>query len=238
MRWCCELVVRKGLDNPSHVAQVQRRCAVSDFACDVGREFPNKSCGGANGRSPEGDEENALARCVFAGGCGFACAGAFVLILDFASACFFVHGRAFAFALFFAAKRINQSSRNQKSCAAQTANQRPVRDAVERVGVRAVHRAGGGDFDEGRQARNYECRKRVGRAFFGNRAHAERTQRHHEGKGVEFAQRARVDEHRANHAHADEQHERDRYEIRKKPKAEATQDKFVVVSKNIKMVNR
>ena len=32
--------------------------------------------------------------------------------------------------------------------------------------------------------------------------------------------------------------ERDRYEIRKKPKAEATQDKFVVVSKNIKMVNR
>lgn len=32
--------------------------------------------------------------------------------------------------------------------------------------------------------------------------------------------------------------ERDRYEIRKKPKAEATQDKFVVVSKNIKMLNR
>lgn len=32
--------------------------------------------------------------------------------------------------------------------------------------------------------------------------------------------------------------ERDRYEMRKKPKAEATQDKFVVVSKNIKMVNR
>lgn len=49
--------------------------------------------------------------------------------------------------------------------------------------------------------------------FSGNRAHAERAKRHHEGKGVEFAQRARVDEHRANHAHADEQHERDRYEI-------------------------
>jgi len=125
MRWCCELVVRKGLDDPSHVAQIQRRCAVSDFACDVGREFPNKSCGGANGRSPKGDEENALARCVFAGGCGFvfACAGASALILDVTSACFFVHARAFAFvharasasiyacvlvfALFFAAIRIN-----------------------------------------------------------------------------------------------------------------------------------
>ena len=127
MRWRCELVVRKGLDNPSHVAQIERRCAVSDFACDVGCEFPNKSCGGANGRSPKGDEENALARCVFVGGCGsiFAYAGASVLILDFASACFFVHARAFAFvrararasasihacvlafALFFAANRIN-----------------------------------------------------------------------------------------------------------------------------------
>lgn len=127
-------------------------------------------------------------------------------VFGFASACFFVHAFALARARAFVlvTKRVNQGAHNQEGRAAQAPHQRPARDAVERVGIRAIHCTCGDDFNEGRKACDHERRKCIGREFFGNCAYAERAQRHHEGEGVQLAQRARVDECRANYAHADE----------------------------------